>query len=141
MAYRNPRFSELGKVPTKVALECSRMVLCSPNGGAHGGTKYWRTPLEKLTLTSNQLPDDAIYVPLGRKKPIRKPELGSMLSIMDGSLTPVSWEDLDPAQVQQIPPPERPTPPSRRVGDYSSGRRVRRVQHCCTQHTLPCTSS
>ena len=31
MAYRNPRFSELGKVLTKVALERSRMVLCSPD--------------------------------------------------------------------------------------------------------------
>ena len=31
MAYRNPRFSELVKVLTKVALECSRMVVCSPD--------------------------------------------------------------------------------------------------------------
>ena len=31
MAYRNPRFSELGKVLTKVALERSHMVLCSPD--------------------------------------------------------------------------------------------------------------
>ena len=41
MAYGNPRFSELGKVLTKVALERSRMVLCSPDGGAHGGNEYW----------------------------------------------------------------------------------------------------
>ena len=31
MAYRNPRFSELGKVLTRVARERSRMVLCSPD--------------------------------------------------------------------------------------------------------------
>ena len=37
MAYRNPRFSELGKLLTKVSLECSRMVLCSSDWGAHGG--------------------------------------------------------------------------------------------------------
>ena len=73
MAYGNPRFSELGKVLTKVALERSRMVLCSPDWGAHGGNEYWRTLLDKLTLTSIQLPDDAIYVPLGRKTPIGKP--------------------------------------------------------------------
>ena len=42
MAYGNPRFSELGKVLTKVALEGSRMVLCSPDWGAHGGNEYWR---------------------------------------------------------------------------------------------------
>ena len=40
MAYGNLRFSELGKVLTKVALERSRMVLCSPNGRARGGNEY-----------------------------------------------------------------------------------------------------
>ena len=73
MAYGNPRFSELGKVLTKVALEHARMVLCSPDWGAHGRNEYWRTLLDKLTLTSIKLPDDAIYVPLGRKTPIGKP--------------------------------------------------------------------
>ena len=102
MAYGNPRFSELGKVPTKVALERSRMVLCSPDWGAQGGNEYWRTLLDKLTLTSIQLPDDAIHVPLGRKTPIGKPGWGSMLSVVDGSPAPVPWEDLDPAMVQEI---------------------------------------
>ena len=85
MAYENPRFSELGKVLIKVALERSCMVLCSPDWGAHGGNEYWRTPLDKLTLTSIQLPDDAIYVPLGCITPIVKPGWGSMLSVVDGS--------------------------------------------------------
>ena len=78
MAYGDPKFSELGKVLTKLALERSRMVLCSPDWGAHGGNEYWGTLLDKLTLTSIQLPDDAIYVPLGRKTPIGKPGWGSM---------------------------------------------------------------
>ena len=52
MAYGKQRFSELGRVLTKVALERSRMVLCSPDWGAHGGNEYWRTLLDKLTLTS-----------------------------------------------------------------------------------------
>ena len=69
MAYGNPSFSELGKVLTKVVLERSRMVLCSPDWGAHGGNEYWRTLLDKLTLTSIQLPDDAIYVALGPERP------------------------------------------------------------------------
>ena len=102
MAYGHPRFSELGKVLTKVALERSRMLLCSPDWGTHGGNEYRRTPLDKLTLTSIKLPDDAIYVPLGRKTPIGKPGWGSMLSVVDGSLAPVLWEDLDPAMVQEI---------------------------------------
>ena len=102
MAYGNPRFNELGKVLTKVALEQSRMVLCSPDWGTHGGNEYWRTLLDKLTLTSNQLPDDAIYVPLGRKTPIGKPGWGSMLSVLGGSLAPVTWEDLDSAMFQEI---------------------------------------
>ena len=102
MAYGNPRFSELGKVLTKVALERSRMVLCSPDWGAHGGNEYWRTLLHKLTLASIQLPDDAIYVPLGCKTLIRKLGWRSMLSLVDGGLAPVPSEDLDPAMVQEI---------------------------------------
>ena len=102
MAYGKPRFSELGKVLTEVALERCRMVLCSPDRGAHGGNQYWRTVLAKLTLTSIQLPDDAIYVPLGRKTPIEKPGCRSMLSVVDGGLAPVPWEDLDPAMAQEI---------------------------------------
>ena len=73
MIYGNPRFSELGKVLAKVALERFRMVLCSPNGEAHGGNEYWRTLLDRLTISSVRLPDEAIYVPLGRKTPIGKP--------------------------------------------------------------------
>ena len=102
MAYGNPRFSELGKVLTKVAVERSRMVLCSPDRGAHGGNEYWRTLFDKLTLTSIQLPDNAIYVLLGLKTPIGKPRWGSMLSVVDGGLAPVPWEDLDPAIIQKI---------------------------------------
>ena len=89
MAYGNPWFSELGKVLTKVALERSRMVLCSPDLVAHRGNEYWRTLLDKLTLTSAQLPDDALHVPLGRKTPIGKPGCGSILSVVEGGLTPV----------------------------------------------------
>ena len=102
MAYGNPRFSEVGTILTKVALECSHIVLCSPDGGAHGGNEYWCTLLDKLALESIQVPDDAIYVPLGRKTPIGKPGWGSMLSVADGSVAPVPWEDLDPAMVQEI---------------------------------------
>ena len=102
MAYGNPRFSELGKVLTKVALERSRMVLCSPDWGAHGGNEYWRTLLDKLTISSVRLADEAFYVPLGRKTPIGKPGWGSMLSVVDGSLTTIPWEDLDPTLVQAI---------------------------------------
>ena len=78
------------------------MVLCSPDWGAHVGNEYWRTLLDKLTLTSIQLPDDAIYGPLGRKTPIATPGWGSMLSLVDGGRAPVPWEDLDPAMVQEI---------------------------------------
>ena len=89
MAYGNPRFSELGKVLTRVALERSRMVLCSSDWGAHGGNEYWRNLLDRLTISSVRLPDEAIYVPLGRKTPIGQPGWGSMLSVVDGSLTTI----------------------------------------------------
>ena len=102
MAYGNPTFSELEKVLTKVALECSCMVLCSPDWGAHGGNEYWRTLLDRLTIRSVRLPDEAIYVPLGRKTPIRKPGWGSMLSVVDGGLTSIPWEDLDSTLVEAV---------------------------------------
>ena len=94
MAYGSPRFGELGKVLTKAAPERSCMVLCSRNRGVHGGNEYWCTLLDKLTLTSIQLPDDAIYVPMDRKT--------RMLSAVDGGPAPVPWEVLDPAMVQEI---------------------------------------
>ena len=102
MAYGNPSFSELGKVLTKVALERSRMVLCSPDWGAHGGNEYWRNLLDRLSISSVRLPDEAIYVPLGRKTPIGKAGWGTMLSVVDIGLTSVPWEDLDPTLVQAI---------------------------------------
>ena len=102
MAYGNPRFSELGKVLTKVALERSRMVLCSPDWGAHGGNEYWRNLLDRLTISSVRLPDEDIYVPLGCKTPIGKPGWRSMLSVVDGGFTSIPWEDLDPTLVQAI---------------------------------------
>ena len=43
-----------------MALERSRMVLCSPDWGAHGAKENWRTLLDKLTLTSIRLPDYGI---------------------------------------------------------------------------------
>ena len=101
-AYRNPRFSELGKVLTKVALERSRMVLCSPDSGAHGGNEYWQNLLDRLIISSVPLPDEAIYVPLGRKTPIGKPGWGSMLSVVDRGPTSIPWEDLDSTLVQAI---------------------------------------
>ena len=102
MAYGNPRVGELGKVLTMVALERSRMVLCSPDWGAHGGNEYWRTLLDRLTISSVWLPDEAIYVPLGRKTPIGKRRWGSMLSVVDGGLTSIFWEDLDSTLVHAI---------------------------------------
>ena len=78
------------------------MVLCSPDWGAHGDNEYWRTLLDRLTITSVQLPDEAIYVPLGRKAPIGKPGWGSMLNVVDSSLTSTPWEDLASTLVQTI---------------------------------------
>ena len=92
MAYGNLRFSELGKVLTKLALECQRAT----------GDEYWRTFLDRLTISSVRLPDEAIYLPLGRKTPIRKTGWGSMLSVVDRGLTSIPWEDLDSALVQAI---------------------------------------
>ena len=128
----------MGGVLTKVSLERSRIVLCSPDWRAHGRNEYWRTLLDKLTLTSVQLPDDNMYVPLGRKTPIGTPGWGGMLSVVDRGLAPVPWEDLDPAMVQEM---QRESggytlrvlkdrllcSTSRCCGAYSRGGRIRHV--------------
>ena len=64
-----------------------------------GATNTGEPLLDKLTISSVRLPDEAIYVPLGRKTPIGRPGWGSMLSVVDGSLTTIPWEDLDPTLV------------------------------------------
>ena len=76
MAYGNPKFSGLGRVLTNVALECSRISLCSPHRGAQGGNEYLCTLLEKLTLTSTQLPGDAIQRASWQKDAYRKTRKG-----------------------------------------------------------------
>ena len=85
-----------------MAFERSGMVLCSPDWGAHGGNEYWRTLLDRLTISSARLPDEDIHVPLGRKTPIGKPRWGGMLSVVDGGLTSIPWEDLDSTLFQGI---------------------------------------
>ena len=102
MAYGNPRFGEPGKVLTKVALGRSLMVLCSPDWGAHGGNEYWQNLLDRLTISSVRLPDEAIYVPLGRKTPIEKTRMGEYAQVVDGGLASIPWEDLDSTLVQAI---------------------------------------
>ena len=102
MPYGKPRLSELAKVLKKVAYECSRMVICTPDWGAVGDNQYWRELLEKLTLATFSLPDEAIYIPLGKSKPVGKPGWGSMLSFVDGTLAFVPWEELDPVLLQEV---------------------------------------
>ena len=72
-----------------------------PRSGANGGNAYWRTRLDQLRLTSTQLRDDVISVPLRRKTPFGRSGWGCMLSVVDGSLARVLLEDLDPAVVQE----------------------------------------
>ena len=54
-----------------------------------GATNTGETTWTRLTISSVRLPDEAVYVPLGRKTPIGKPGWGSMLSVVDGGLTSV----------------------------------------------------
>ena len=58
--------------------------------------------MDRLTISSVRLRYEDIYVPLGCKTPIGKPGWGSMLSVVDGGLTSIPWEDLDSTLVQAI---------------------------------------
>ena len=102
LCYGNPRFSDLGKVLTKAAWERARLLLCTPDCGASGGNKYWKTLLDHMRITTVQLPDAEIYVPPGGKKPMKRPGWSSSMTLIDGDLSPVPWEDLDPQLLQEI---------------------------------------
>ena len=125
---------------TKVALERSRMILSASDWGAREGNEYWRTLLENLTMTSIQLPDEAMYVPLGRKMPNGKPGSANMLSAIAVNLALVPWVDLDPTLVQRLHAGclEAPTPAPRRGRDYSKWRRARRAGGSFLQFSPQC---
>ena len=95
LPYANPPFSLLAKVPTKIAYEGGRVVICTPDWGCSGEHAYWLRMLDRMTVGRVQLPDGPIYVPEDSDTAMQAPEWASFLSIVDGSLNPVPLFDLD----------------------------------------------
>ena len=89
LCYASHPFSQLAKVLTKIALEGARVVLCTPNWATTGEHAYWRRLLDRMTVGRIELPNGPIYVPEGSQETMPAPELGSFLSIADGSPNPV----------------------------------------------------
>ena len=56
LCYANPPFSQLAKVPTKIALERARVFLCTAERGTTGEHTYWRRPLDRMTVGRTELP-------------------------------------------------------------------------------------
>ena len=102
LAYANPPFSLLAKVLTKIAYEGGRVVMCTPDCGCSGEHAYWRRMLDWMTVGRVQLPDAPIYVPEDSDAAMQAPELASFLSIVDGSLNPVSLCDLDQVLLKEV---------------------------------------
>ena len=50
LSHANPPFSQLTKVPTTIALEGARVILCTPNWGTTGEHAYWRRLLDRMTV-------------------------------------------------------------------------------------------
>ena len=86
LCYANPRFSQLAKVLTKIALEEGRVVLCTPDWGTTVEHLYRRRLLERMTVGRTELPNGPIYVPKDSRKTMPAPEWRSFLSIVGGSL-------------------------------------------------------
>ena len=101
-AYANPPFSLPAKVPTKIAYEGGRVVMCTPDWGCSGEHAYWRRLLDRMTLGRVQLPDGAIYVPEDSDTAMQAPEWAGFLSIVDGFLNPVPLCDLDQVLLKQV---------------------------------------
>ena len=95
LCYANPPFSQLAKVPTKIAVEGGRVVMCTPDWGSTGEHAYWGRLLDRMTVGRAELPNGSIYVPDDSQETMPAPEWGSFLSIVDGSLNPVPVSDLE----------------------------------------------
>ena len=102
LCYANPPFSSLAKVLTKIALEGTRVVLCTPNWGTTGEHAYWRQLLDRMTGERTELPYGPIYVPEDSQETMPAPEWGSFLSIVDGSLNPVTVSHLDQVVLKEL---------------------------------------
>ena len=102
LAYANPPFSLLAKVLTKIAYEGGRVVMCTPDWGCSGEHAYWRRMLDRMTVGRVQLPDVPIYVPEDSDTAMQASEWASFLSIIDGSLNPVSLCDLDQVLLKEV---------------------------------------
>ena len=102
LAYANPPFSLLAKVPTKIAYEGGRVVMCTPDSGCSGEHAYWRRMIDRMTLGRVQLPDGPIYVPEDSDTAMQAPEWATFLSIVDGSLNPVPLCDLGQVLLKEV---------------------------------------
>ena len=102
LAYANPPFSLLAKVPTKIACEGGRVVMCGPDWGCSGEHAYQRRMLDRTTVGRVQLPDGPIYVPEDSDTAMQAPDRASFLSAVDGSLNLVPLCDLDQLLLKDV---------------------------------------
>ena len=102
LCYAPPRFSQLTKVLTKIALEGARLIPCTPYWGTRGEHPYWRRLLDHMTVGRTELPKGPIYVPEDSQETMPAPEWGSFLSIVDGSVNPVPVSDLDQVVLKKL---------------------------------------
>ena len=102
LAYANPPSSLLAKVPTKIAYQGGRVVMCTPDWGCSGGHAYWRRMRDRMNVGRVQLPDGPIYLPEDSDTAMQAPEWASFLSIVDGSLNPVPLCDLDQVLLKEV---------------------------------------
>ena len=102
LCYSNPPFSQLAKVLTKIALEGTRVILCTPDWGTTGKHAYWRRLLDRMTVGRTELRNGPISVPDGSEETMPNPEWGSFLSIVDGSLNPVPVSGLDQVVLKEL---------------------------------------
>ena len=102
LCYADPSLSQLAKVPTKIALEGARVILCTPDWGTTGEHTYWRCVWGRMTVGRTEVPNGPIYIPEDSQETMPAPECGSFLSLVDASLNPVPVSDLDQVVLKEL---------------------------------------
>ena len=100
--WANPPWSHLYKCLAKVVLDPAKVVLVTADWAPVGEGRGWGRLLGQPTVQRMPLPDCPLYVPDGASKPLAAPELGSVISLVNGAAMQIPIEKLHELTVKWL---------------------------------------